>query len=354
MMKKDQKNRIIFLLILGAITAWFCYLIARPFITPVFFAGIFAIVFFPLHTRVQTLIKNENLSALVSTLFVLLVIIVPAAILGIEIRKELIEAYNSLNAQSAQEGGIFPYLLHLSERITNWTGRYIDISNYNVRGELVQRLQQTSSFLLSQLYGVVGNLLTFIVYGLISFFTLFFIFRDGRAGYRRLSAITPLRPAQVEKLASEVGKAINASMFGGLAVAAAQGLLTGLAFWALGISSPIFWGMAAAIFSFVPIIGTTIIWLPAAIFLIISGSWIKGLILIGFGGGVIGLADNFIRPYIISGQVNFHPLHIFFALLGGVQAFGILGLFVGPVVLAIAQALFGLIREEFGEMKVED
>jgi predicted PurR-regulated permease PerM len=187
----------------------------------------------------------------------------------------------------------------------------------------------------------------------IAFFTLFFLFRDGRSVYRRLAVMTPLRPAQVERLASDVSKTVTASMYGGLAVAATQGLLTGLAFWALGVSSPILWGMAAAIFSFVPFIGSTAIWLPAAIILIISGHWIKGLILIGWGAGVVGMADNVIRPYVISGQVNFHPLYIFFALLGGVQAFGILGLFIGPVVLAIAQALFSLFREELREIRAE-
>ncbi|MBO0801027.1 MAG: AI-2E family transporter, partial [Blastocatellia bacterium] len=84
------------------------------------------------------------------------------------------------------------------------------------------------------------------------------------------------------------------------------------------------------------------------------GLWIKGLILLGWGAGVVGLADNVIRPYVISGHVKFHPLYIFFSLLGGVQAFGILGLFIGPVVVAIAQALFSLFREEFREMRSEN
>jgi predicted PurR-regulated permease PerM len=112
--------------------------------------------------------------------------------------------------------------------------------------------------------------------------------------------------------------------------------------------------MAAAIFSLVPVVGSAAIWLPASIILIVSGHWIKGLILIGLGAGVIGMADNIVRPYVISGQANFHPLHIFFALLGGVQAFGILGLFVGPVILAIAQVLFSLIREEMREIRAEN
>jgi predicted PurR-regulated permease PerM len=347
----QQKSRIIFLAVLGAITGCFLYLIAEPFLKPVFIAIVFAIVFFPFHAWIQRKIRNQNLAALLATLLVLLVITVPAVLLGNAIRNELAEAYQSLSLRSAQSGGWFPYLLQLSDRIKGWIGRYIDVSQYDLRSELLGGLEQVSSYLLKQLTGAAGNLVTFIVNGALAFFTLFFLFRDGRRVLRRMSVMTPLRPAQIEKLTGEVGKTITASVYGGLAVATAQGILTGLAFWVLGLSSPILWGIAAAIFSFVPFIGSSIVWLPASIFLIVSGQWIKGLILLGWGAVVVGMADNFIRPLVISEHVKFHPLYIFFSLMGGVQAFGILGLFIGPVVVAIAQALFGLIREEIRESR---
>jgi predicted PurR-regulated permease PerM len=347
----QQKSRIIFLAVLGAITGWFLYLIAEPFLKPVFIAIVFAIVFFPFHAWIQRQIRNQNLAALLSTLLVLLVMTVPAALLGNAIRNELAEAYQSLSERSAQSGGWVPFLLQLSDRVKGWVGRYLDVSQFDLRSELLGWLEQVSSFLLKQLSGAAGNLLSFIVNGALAFFTLFFLFRDGRRVLRRMSVMTPLRPAQIENLTGEVGKTITASVYGGLAVATAQGILTGAAFWALGLSSPILWGIAAAIFSFVPFIGSSIVWLPASIFLILSGQWIKGLVLLGGGAGVIGMADNVIRPYVISGHVKFHPLYIFFSLMGGVQAFGILGLFIGPVVVAIAQALFSLIREEIREMR---
>jgi predicted PurR-regulated permease PerM len=347
----QQRSRIIFLAVLGAITGWFLYLIAEPFLKPIFIAIVFAIVFFPFHARIQGDIRNQNLAALLSTLLVLLVIIVPTVLLGTAIRDELADAYQSLSLRSAQSGGWVPYLLQLSDRIKEFAGRYIDVAQYDLREELLNWLEQASSFLLKQLTGAAGNLVSFIVNGALAFFTLFFLFRDGRRVLRRMSVITPLRPAQIERLTSEVGKTITASVYGGLAVATAQGILTGLAFWVLGLNSPILWGVAAAIFSFVPFIGSSVVWLPASIFLIISGQWIKGLVLLGWGAGVVGMADNVIRPYVISGHVKFHPVYIFFSLMGGVQAFGILGLFIGPVVVAIAQALFSLIREEIREMR---
>jgi predicted PurR-regulated permease PerM len=350
----QQRSRIIFLAVLGAITGWFLYLIAEPFLKPVFIAIVFAIVFFPFHARIQRDIRNQNLAALLSTLLVLLVIIIPTVLLGTAIRNELADAYQSLSLRSAQSGGWVPYLLQLSDRVKEFVGRYIDVAQYDLRAELLKWLEAVSSFLLKQLSGAAGNLASFIVNGVLAFLTLFFLFRDGRGVLRRVSVMTPLRPAQIERLTREVSKTITASVYGGLAVAVAQGILTGLGFWALGVTSPILWGIAAAIFSFVPFIGSSIVWLPAALFLIISGQWVKGLVLLGWGAGVVGMADNFIRPAVISRNVKFHPLYIFFSLMGGVQAFGILGLFIGPVVVAIAQALFSLIREELREMKAEN
>jgi predicted PurR-regulated permease PerM len=108
----------------------------------------------------------------------------------------------------------------------------------------------------------------------------------------------------------------------------------------------VLWGTVAGIFSMVPILGPPIVWVPASVFLAASGSWGKAAILAAFGAGVIGLADNFIRPYVISGRVNLHPLLVFFALLGGAQAFGFLGLFIGPATLSVAVAIVELLREE--------
>jgi predicted PurR-regulated permease PerM len=130
-------------------------------------------------------------------------------------------------------------------------------------------------------------------------------------------------------------------------------MLLGLAFWVLRLPSPALWGMTTAIFSFVPLVGSGAVWLPAAIILALNGHPVKGLILLAWGAGVVGMADNVVRPLVISGQMRFHPLYVFFALLGGVQAFGVIGLFVGPAALALAHALFSLIREETMEAHIQ-
>ena len=331
---------------LSAVTLWFCYLISRQFLEPVFFAVVLVIVFHPLHARLHRLIHSANAAALLSTLCALLTIIVPAFLLSAALRNELTVVYQSLSAGGAQDGGLIMRALQLLEKARMWLGKYVDLSQVDLRAELSDRLQQLSSFLLSQFAGFAGDVTSFVVAAGVAFFTLFYLFRDGRAFWRRLSTLIPLSPPQLEKLGAGVSGTISSSMYGGLAVAIAQGTLLGLAFWVLGLPSPVLWGMMTALFSFMPLVGTAMVWLPAAIILIVIGHPVKGMILLAWGAGVVSMVDNIIRPLVISEHMHFHPLWVFFALLGGVQAFGFIGLFVGPAVLALATSLFSVIREE--------
>src|ERR1019366_3447823 len=136
-----------------------------------------------------------------------------------------------------------------------------------------------------------------------------------------------------------------ASVYGGIAVGFGQGLLTGLGFWALGLSSPVVWGAAAALASLVPLVGTGMVWAPAVIVLLIGGHWVKALILAAWGAAVVAQIDAVVRPYVVSGRAKMHNLLIFFALLGGVQAFGIMGIFIGPVVVSVTIAVLDMLQE---------
>jgi predicted PurR-regulated permease PerM len=228
----------------------------------------------------------------------------------------------------------------------SFISRYVDISGFNLRAYLAGRLQQISSFLFAEAGVIAGNLASFIINSAITLFSLFFVFREGPKMRRRAAAYLPLRSDQIEKLFNGVGNTIIATVYGGLVVAAVQGALVGLALWVFGIPSPVLWAVVAAVFALLPLVGTAVVWLPAAGYLLLSGSPIQGLILIGWGAGVVGTVDNFLRPYLISGRVEMHTLVIFFSVFGGVQVFGFLGLFVGPVILAVTINLLSLLRDE--------
>jgi len=129
-------------------------------------------------------------------------------------------------------------------------------------------------------------------------------------------------------------------------VGALQGTLTGLSFWALGIDSPVLWGVVTAVLSLVPMFGSALVWLPASIVLMFTGHVVKGVILLVLGIAVIGTVDNVVRPIIIHKSLRLHPILVLFSILGGVQLFGVLGVLVGPVILSVTAALLAMVQQE--------
>jgi predicted PurR-regulated permease PerM len=336
----------VFLLVLAAVALYLCFLIARPFLSPFFLAVMIAVVFHPVQARVQRRIRNPNTAAMMSTILVLLVSVVPAIGLSIVVNKEIAGLYQSVNENKAAQGGWNPLAMHAVDWALTRAGRYVDVSTLDLRGELVRWLKQASQPLLSWGARAVSNVVLFIADAVVTFFTLFFLFRDGGSMIDRAGALLPLSASQGERLFSGISNSIIANVHGCLAVAIAQGSLAGLAFWALGLSSPILWGVVTALFSMVPVVGSAAVWGPAAILLFVTGHWIKGVLLLGWGAAVVGQADNVVRPYVISQRASMHPLLVFFALLGGVRAFGVIGLFVGPVVLSVTIIIFEMLSEQ--------
>jgi predicted PurR-regulated permease PerM len=344
-MERKQAATTVFLLVLAAIALYFCYVITRPFLSPVFLAVMLAIVFYPVHLRLQARLRSRNTAALLSTILVLLAFLVPAVGLGVVIHRETSGLYQLLNEKRAAQGGWNPYVMHAMESLLSWVGRYVDLSQLDVRGTVLRWLEQTSQYLLAWGAHALSNFVSFIANAVIAFFTLFFLFREGRSTKERVATVLPLSRGQTERLFTGITNSIVANVYGVLAVGASQGLLAGLAFWVLGLPSPVLWGVVTALFSLIPLIGSAAVWGPAVIVLAVSGHWVKALILLGLGAGVIGQVDSLVRPYVISERANLNTLAVFFALLGGVNAFGVMGLFIGPVALSFTIVVLEMLHE---------
>lgn len=344
-MERKQAATTVFLLVLAAIALYFCYVIARPFLGPVFLAVTLAIVFYPVHLRLQRRLRSRNAAALLSTILVLLAFLVPAVGLGIVIQREISGFVQLLNEKKAAQGGWNPYVMHAMQSLLNWLGRYIDVSHLDVQGTVLRWLEQASQYLLAWGARAVSNFFAFIADAVIAFFTLFFLFREGRSTRERVAGVLPLNRGQTERLFSGITNPIVANVYGVLAVGACQGLLAGLSFWALGLTSPVLWGAITALFSLIPLIGSAAVWGPAVIVLALTGHWVKALILLGLGAGVIGQVDSLVRPYVISERADLNTLAVFFALLGGVNAFGVMGLFIGPVALSFTIVVLEMLHE---------
>jgi len=344
-MERKQAATAIFLVVLVTIALYFCFLIIRPFFSPIFLALMLAIVFHPVHIRIQARLRNRSTGALFSTILVLFAFLVPVIGLGIIVSRETSNLYRLLNERSTEQGGWNPYVMHGLQRVLSWVGRYIDLSNFDLRGSVLRWLEQISRYLFSWGAQIFSNFIAFVADAVIAFFTLFFFFREGSEAKEHVAVVLPLSRVQVERLFTGISNSIVANVYGVLAVGVSQGILAGIGFWVLGLPSPVLWGMVTALFSLVPIIGSAAVWGPAAIVLAVGGHWVKALILLGWGAGVVSQADNVVRPYVISERANLNTLAVFFALLGGVKAFGLIGLFVGPVALSFTLVVLEMLRE---------
>jgi predicted PurR-regulated permease PerM len=247
-------------------------------------------------------------------------------------------------SDSSEEGGLNFYLTHWREIVLQRLGGYLNLGQFDPHATLLRWAEQASRYSLSIGKTVVGNLFSFALNTVVVFVTLFFSFRDGNRIRRTLSRFLPFDADQTDQLFTSIGATIVGNLYGSLAVGIAQGTLTGLAFWALGLSAPVLWALATVLASMVPLLGSALVWTPAALVLLMTGHWIKALVLFILGAAVIGQVDVLVRPWVVGAHVKVHTLLVFFALLGGTKAFGIIGIFVGPIVLSFALAIVNLLR----------
>lgn len=334
----------IFLLGLAAVALYLCYVIAKPFLGPVMIAVMLAIAFYPLHAKIHIYFRSSSVAAAVSTSFILLMVAIPIVFLGISVSSELRTLVQSLRDQTASQGALNPYLSGLGEGLVKRLGNYVDLSHVDPHAAFLRWAEQASRYLLSIGAAAVTNLLSFVLDTVVVFFSLFFFFREGKSICHRLSPMLPLSPDQTERLFTGISETMIANLYGGLAVGAAQGILTGLSFWILGLSAPILWALVTGLASLVPVVGSALVWGPASILLILNGHWVKALILLIWGAAIVGQVDVLVRPYVIGARVKVNTFLIFFALLGGVEAFGIVGIFVGPVILSLTLAVLDMLK----------
>jgi predicted PurR-regulated permease PerM len=344
MERKNAAN--LFLLGITAVALYLCYRLFRPYATPILFSSVIAIVFYPLHRYMRRFFRSPSLSAFISTLVTLLLSVVPLTFLLLALSHELTTLYQNLTARSAESGGAIAYLLRSFERLTSWATSRLSIPGIDLHGIVLSRLENISSSLLHFGASLVSNALSLVVNAVFALIVLFFLFRDAESALSKVMAALPLDEKRANELRSRIQATVVTNFYGSFVIGALQGTLTGLTFWTLGIDSPVLWGVATAVCSLIPFFGSATIWLPASIALLLTGHPVKGIILVGMGTVVIGTVDNIVRPLIIQRSVRLHPLLVLFSILGGLQLFGIPGLFVGPVILSVTAALVPMLQKD--------
>ena len=345
---KEQINQTRWIAALAAtgLALYLCWLMLRPFITVLEWAAVLVIVFYPVHKRLAKRIKRRGLSALLSSVLVIVILVLPLIFLTLALINELSGAAQNLPAYSAQ---LLDPETPVIGKASKWIHDHLALDTTSSQAFITEQLKNIGAALLGQSVGLVGNILSAIVKAFFVIITMYYLFRDGDRILQNLPGVLPLNAHQSEAIIARTSQVVSASVYGVVTIAMLQGMLGGLAFWLFGVPSPILWGVVLAFVCMIPIAGSFFVWLPASIYLILTGHWTKGILLILWGALVISTIDNFLRPKLIENQTKLHELFVFFSVLGGMSVFGLLGIVLGPVVLAITLGLLDTFKQEKDE-----
>jgi len=319
------------------------YKVLSPFLVPIAWSAVLSITFYPVYKIMLKLIKRQWAASLITLLIILTIIICPFIYILNALMNEITIAYNTIEKEGIgivtkiQENPIFIAFL---EKV----GSYIGKDAVDLNGLAIKGLKTIGSYIAGHVSQLFTNVVAFVASFVIMCLTIYYFLKDGDklAGY--LKGLLPFSEEQKENLEIKIKEMVVAAIYGGVAVGIIQGSFGGAAFLVLGISSPVLWGTAMAIFSLVPLLGTFIIWGPASIILILNGSYIKGMALFLFGFLIIGTIDNILKPLIIGGRTKLHTLLIFFSVLGGIEFFGFIGFILGPIIAVLYLSLLEIYK----------
>jgi predicted PurR-regulated permease PerM len=332
------------LLIALAIALYLCWLILQPFFNVLLWAAVLAVVFYPMHRRIRARLRSPALAAAASTLLVIVFILLPVTFITVAIVREISSAAS--NFQQGMTTFSLPELPWVTW-VMDWVDRYIHIDRAEAQQFIVARLQTWGAALAGSTLVVVGGAVGAVVQTVLVIFTLFYLFRDGDRIRQAAYGMLPIERVQAHDIAIRTRDVIGATVNGVLVIAAIQGTLGTTIFAILGLPSPLLWGVVMFFLSMIPMAGAFLVWVPAAGYLALTGAYTKAIILTVWGLVVISSIDNFLSPRLVGQRASLHELLIFFAVLGGLEVFGVLGLILGPVVVAIALALIEMVRQAY-------
>lgn len=346
-MANAEKTRdIVFFVLFGTVLLLFVYLVL-PFFYPIFWAAVTAIIFRPLYKRLNLRSDRPNLNALVSVVIILLIIFLPLGIVGTLLVNESLSMLSSVSSDTssirdtfrsaleALKHNRFTAFLNIDE--TFWTDKFSDFA----RG--------VSGFIYQNLKSVTQNLVEFVIMFIIMVYTLYFFIRDGEKLPMIFSRLCPLGKDKEKLLLEKFVSTTRATLRSTLVIGGIQGSLGGFIFWALGIEGALIWGVVMVFAAILPT-GSAIIWGPAAIILLLTHQYWKGIILLVFGIVVIGTIDNFLRPILIGKELQMHALFILFSTLGGLLLFGFTGFIIGPVIASVLLALWDIYNVYYSDL----
>ncbi len=338
------------LIVALAVAAYACYGLIAPYIGSIVLAFIISLLMFPLHERIeQRFLAYPNFAATLSCLFLTVIIIIPLLFVAITILRQGVVSFGNLYSWVTQGGAKEIFELPLIQNSLHKLGEWLPFESIEPQ-QVISRIATTvsgfSAEMISMSSKILGDITGIIINFLLMIFVLFFLLRDHEKIIQTLRHVLPLSRSQEDTLLNEVEKVAKSAVLGSFLTALAQGIVGGFAMWLVGFAG-LFWGGMMAFASFIPVVGTALIWLPAVGYLCLSGEWQWGIFLALWGIFVVGSIDNLLRPLLMKGNSGMNTLLIFFSLIGGLQVYGLMGLIYGPIIFAVTLVLFRMYETEF-------
>jgi predicted PurR-regulated permease PerM len=315
-----------------ALLVWLVFLIVRPFLEPLGWAAVLAILLAPWHSRLAAR-WGPTRAAIAETAGVTLGLVVPGVLLSIYFIREGIQA-----AQGLQEL-VASGRLDAAARVWASLAGSFGLRNVELGSLLQDAARSVAAFLAGSLGAIVANVVRLILYLFLVLFALFYFLRDGKGIMARLRRLLPFDESLRERMLTETHLLIQASVTVNITIAVVQGTICGLAFALVGISTPLFWTLVMSFLALLPVVGAWPVWLPVAIWMFVTRQIGSGILLLAICGGLAGTIDNILRPLLLSGRTRLDGLMVFVSVLGGIAAFGMIGLVLGPIVFAMALAM---------------
>lgn len=328
------------LLAATALGVFLCTKLTLPFVPAMTWALALAVLLEPIHRRFETWLRHRSLAASASVLITALTVVAPMGWITARLIRESAAGADMIARQVAS--GEWLGRLEAYPRLApagHWLWQQIDLPGafQSAAGWLTNL---GASFLR-------GSVVQFTLL-LLTFYLLFYFLRDRQTALSAIRALFPLPEPQMSELFSRVRDTLLATLYGTFAVAAVQGTLGGLMFWWLNLPAPFLWGVVMGVLAVIPVLGAFIVWIPAALFLVLEGDWGKAVILSVWGGVVVGGIDNLIYPVLVGNRLRMHTVIAFVSVVGGLIAFGPSGVVLGPVTVSVTGALLRAWRERAG------
>jgi predicted PurR-regulated permease PerM len=336
----EKRTLLLLLVAVSAALAW----ILLPFYGTILWGAIIALLFEPLYRRLlPRLSRRRTPAALLTLLVVLVMVVLPLALVAAALAREATGVYEQLQSGELNATRYFRGIFEaLPDWVTAWLDRFGLFDFETLQRRLTDALARGSQAIAAQALGIGQITVELVIDLFITLYLAFFLIRDGDALARTLRHAVPLAPAHRRKLVDKFTVVIRATVKGNLLVAALQGLLGGLAFWLLDVSGALLWAVVMAFLSLLPAVGAALVWLPVALYFLLTGAVWQGVALVAWGVLVIGLVDNLLRPILVGKDTRLPDYVVLMTTLGGMVVFGINGFVLGPAIAAMFVAVWQL------------